>query len=473
VGRTGPVLSLALCAACALFAACARSPRGDHAPPRVSATVGSLATPADAAPPAVADAAVFRGPHATDAPMSWAFWTRGGALVSASRTDLWKLDPACAPPQRVPVPIDDVIAEGGADAFVIEHAGVFTLWDAATMHAVGAIDHPARGRGGAVSRKGAHVALGGCREIADDPKLVTSCGEIYDTVTGRHTASFVGKHDFGELAFSEDGKYLVARGEDHGLTVFDAATGKVRVTRSRWSHMREVHGWNRPDVEQIAGDELVVSYDDTVEHVDLVTGKTLGKLVTPGATLAVFGEKTKRVAVLEGEAARARVWDVPRHAVVRTFALAKYVAAGANCRHCAIEIDEVDEDRMWLTSTYTDDLLEMRISTGEVKRVEEHHLRSDSVPSATHRLEELYDARARAAHCALDRRDRDEPPVTLPAEYCDRVSGPRGRRGEQWPYPGFDPSDRFLASISLSKLHIWDLERGRTVCVAGASSERP
>lgn len=432
----------------------------------------SAAAPADAAAPAAADAdaAVFRGPHATAAPMSWAFWTRGGALVSASKTDLWKLDPACAPPQRLPLAIDAMIAQNGADGFVVEHDGALELWDAATMRAVGPIDHPARGRGGAIARHGARLALGGCKEIAADPKLATSCGELYDAVTGRRTAGFVGKHDFEELAFSDDGRYLVGRSGDHGLSVFDAATGRVLVTRPRWAHMQEVHAWNRPDVAEIVGDELVIVHGETVEHVDLPTGKTLGKLVTLGKTLAVFGKKTRRVAVFQGEAARARIWDLASHTVVRTFDLAKHVAAGANCRHCALEIDEVDEDRVWLTSAYTDDRLVMRIGTGEVKRVDAHVARSESVPSATHRVEESYDDKARAVVCTLDRRDRDAPPVTLPVEYCNRTHGPSHRREADWPYPGFDPSGRFLGSIHLSQLRIWDVERGETVCVAGASS---
>jgi hypothetical protein len=420
-------------------------------------------------PPDDPDAGVFRGPHATDAHFSWAFWTRDGALVAASKTDLWKLDPACGPPPRVPRAIDALIAENGADAFVLEHGGAFELWSAATMRAVASIDHPARGRGGAIARDGSRVALGGCREISADPKLVTSCGELYDAATGRHTASFTGKHDFAELAFSDDGKYLVARGEIGGLSVFDAASGKALVVRPRWARIQEVHAWNRSDVGTIQGDELVVSYDDTVEHVDLASGKTLGKLVTPGTTLAVLGERSRRVAVFQGEVARARIWDVASHKVIRTFDLAKYVAAGANCRHCALEIDEVDADRVWLTSAYTSDRLEMRIATGEVKRVDAHELRSESVPSATHRVEEGYDAKARQVLCTLDRRDRDLPPVAIPVEYCNRTYGPSERNGETWPYPGFDPGDRYLASIHRSQLRIWDLGQGRTVCVAGAS----
>lgn len=462
----GPALVLSLLA-------CSRAPSRNDVAPRGAST----ATPADAAPAAAApadaapaDAAVFRGPHATDAPMARAFWTRGGALVASSKTDLWKLDPACGPPQRVPLAIDGMITENGVDAFVVARDGAFTLWDAAAMHAVGPIDHPARDRGGAIARQGGRIALGGCKEIAADPKLVTSCGELYDAATGRRTAGFVGKHDFDELAFSDDGKYLVARGSDHGLSVFDTATGKVLVTRPRWAQIQEVHGWNRPDVAEVVGDELVVVHGETVEHVDLPSGKTLGKLVTPGRTLAVFGRKSRRVAVFQGDAARARVWDVASHTVVRTFELAKQVAAGANCRHCALEIDEVDEDRVWLTSAYTDDRLLMRIGTGEVKRVDAHAARSESRPSSTHRVEEGYDYKTREVLCTLDRRDRDAPPVTLPVEYCNRTYGPSHRRQSDWPYPGFDPSGRFLGSIYRSQLRLWDVERGETVCVAGASS---
>ncbi len=423
---------------------------------------------AEAGARAAADAVSSRGPHATDAAMSWAFWTGGGAIVSASKTDLWKIEPSCAAPQRAPLSIDAMVSHNGVDRFVVERGGAFELLDAATMRAVGSIGHKARGRGGAISSDGKWIALGGCDEIAADPKLATSCGELYDAATGRRTAGFVGKHDFETLAFSDDGKYLQALSGEQGLSIFDAATGKSIVTRPRWPHMEDVHGWNRPGVAEVVGDELVVVHGDIVEHVDLTSGKTLGKLAVPGKTLAVYGRKTKRVAVLQGEASRARIWDVASHKVVRTFELAKTIAAGANCRHCAIEIDEVDEDRVWLTSAYTDDRLLLHVGTGEVQRVDAHELRSASVASATHRVEEAYDNKAREVRCSLDRRDRDAPAVTLPVEYCNRTHGPSHRPEAVWPYPGFDPSGRFLASIHRSELRLWDVARAETICTAGS-----
>jgi hypothetical protein len=440
---------------------CTRTP-SNESPSRIAIT--SVSAEGNVAAP---DAAVFGGSQASDAVISWAFWTDGGGIIAASKTDLWKLDPTCAPPQRVPLAIDGLVTENGARRFVVEHGGAFEAWDATTMHAVGMIDHPAHGRGGAISRDGARIALGGCKEIAPDPNLMTTCGEIYDAVTQRRIAGFVGAHDFGELAFSRDGRFLVARSGNRGLSVFDAATGKVVVTRPQWTHLQEVHGWNRPDVAELAGDDLVIVHGDTVEHLDLAHRKTLGKLVTPGRTLAIFGSKTRRVVVFEGEAARARVWDVDSHKVVRTFELAKYVAAGANCGHCALEIDEVDEDRVWLTSAYTNDRLVMRVDTGEVKRVDAYFARSESVPSATHRLNETYDNHTRKVVCTLLRRDRDAPPVTLPSEYCNRSYGPSHGHGEEWPYPGFDRNGRFLASIHRSMLRIWDVDRGNTACVVG------
>lgn len=345
--------------------------------------------------------------------MTGAVWASSGALVIASADALFALDSTCAEPRRVPAKVEALIAENGADRLVIEHDGAFELWDAAALRSVGSIDHPARGRGGAVSADGKRVALAGCKEVAADPKLVTSCGELYDGGSGGGTGSFVAKHAIEAVSFSRDARYLVARSDDRGLTVFDAASGKTLVARPRWSHAQDVHGWNRPDVAAITGDELVVSYDDAVEHVDLATGKTLGKLVTPGRTLAVYGERSKRAAVLQGAASRVRVWDVKRHAVVRTFELGKEIAPGANCRHCALEIDEADEDRIWLASNYTDDRLELRVASGEVKRVAEHTLRSDTPP-------------------------------------------------------GVDPSGRLLASLVRGELRVTDVERSATVCVAGA-----
>ena len=447
------------------LAACTRTATTD-VPPSVKSAPS--AAPALAPVDAAAEAAVAAGPHATDEPLSWAFWTRAGALVAASKTDLWKVATSCGAPQRVPFASDRAITQNGADRFVVERGGAFVSWDAATLQAGAPIDHPAAGRGGALSPDGARVALGGCKEIAGDPKLMTTCGELYDAATGQHTAGFVATHELDALAFSEDGRYLVARSGAVGLSVFDAATGKKIVSRPRWSHVQEVHGWNRPDVADVAGDELVIAHGDTVEHVDLASGKTLGKLVTSGRTLAVYGPKTRRVAVLQGEAGRAQIWDVASHKVIRTFELAKHIAVGANCRHCALEIDEIDEDRVWLTSNYTADHLLMRIGSGEVKRSDLHSGHSESLPSATHRVEETYDNETRQAGCALDRRDSASPRVPLPVEYCNRVDGQRPGRDGEWPYPGFDPSGRFLAAIQRSQLRVWDLAAGKTVCVVGA-----
>jgi hypothetical protein len=434
----------------------------------------SSSTPVLAAPHASVDAAPARSerPPPTDVSFAWAFWTSDGALLGASDNELLRLPTSCTSPARKTLAVTTLLAQNGTDTFVVDSDGAFSLWNATTLERIAPIDHPAHGRGGAVAPGGARVALGGCKEIASDPKLMTSCGELYDGKTGVHLAGFVGTHDFEDLGFTADGKYLVARSMSAGLTIFDAATGKVVVARPGWRRMLEVHAWDHPDVAEVAGDELVVTHGDVLEHVDLSSGKTLGKTTVPGRTTAVYAPRSRRVVVFTGAAAKVRVWDVATHAFVRTFDVTKLVAKGANCTYCAVEVDDVDEDRLWMTSAYTDDRLSLRVGTGAIERVEKYESRSGSVPSSTRRVQESYDGKARAATCALVRRAQGEPAQPLPVEYCNRTYGPaRGGRTE-WPYPGFDPTGRHLASIYLSELRVWNVERAETVCVAGKRGTR-
>ena len=79
---------------------------------------------------------------------------------------------------------------------------------------------------------------------------------------------------------------------------------------------------------------------------------------------------------------------------------AKTIAIQASCGHGALEIDEIDEvDEVddWRSSAYTNDLLSMRIGTGEVTRFDAHVTRSESIASATYRVEDTYGVDARKA----------------------------------------------------------------------------
>lgn len=443
-----------------------RSPKGERSAASASSSLAPAPMPSARGAPEVA---ARRGPHLVDTPLEAAFWTSTGTLVLASGDAFWKLGPTCATPERAPAgpgTPTSLVADSGVDRFVVERASGFELWDAATLRRLGSIDHSAHGRGGTISPDGKRVALGGCVEIAEHRDLATSCGELYDEA-GAHAAGFVAKHAFDTLSFSGGAKYLTARAMDRGLTVFDGETGRSIVSRPNWARIQEVHGWNRPDVAEIFDDELVVAHGDTVEHVDLASGKVLGKLVTPGKTLAVYGAKSKRVVVLQGAMNRARVWDVKSHTIVRTFELGKQLGRGANCSHCALEIDEVDEDRVWLTSAYTNDRLSLAIGTGAISQIEEHVVRSDSVPSKTHRVEQRFHPKRGGERCLLVRRDGEGSSTTLPTEYCSRSPFVAD---VAWPYPGFDPSGRWLASLKDGRVAIWEVEGAQTICVAGAQA---
>jgi hypothetical protein len=411
------------------------------------------------------------GPHAVESAFAWAFWTGDGALVAASNTDIFKLAPSCAVPLRTPAAVSALFARNGTDTFVVEREGAFSLWSAATLKEVAPIEHPGRGRGGAIAPGGARVALGGCKEIAIDPKLLTNCGEIYDGATGRHLAGFVGAHPIEDFAFTADGRYLVARSGSSGLSVFDAETGRAVVARPRWKRVLEVHGWNRADVAEILGDDLIITHGDSLEHIDLATGKTLGQARVPERTVAVYGPRMNRVAALVGTPAKALVWDVATHAFLRTFDVSKFIASEADCTHCALEFDDLDEDQVWMTSAYTYDRLSLRVGTGAIERVEHHVLRSDAAASSTHRIDEGFDTSAHSATCSLVRRAEGELAQHLPVTYCNRRGRPSPHDGGEWPYPGFNPKGNYLASIDRGELNLWSVDRGETVCTAGKRDE--
>lgn len=405
----------------------------------------------------------------------WAFWTTDGKLVAASGHMLVRLDPAsdrastCGASAVARVDVSTLHARNGADRFVVEaDDGRLTLWDASALKPVGPVEHAARHGASAISKDGSRVAFGGCAAFTD-ASSVTTCGELYDGKTGRHVAGFASLKGFEELEFSDDGRYLLARGSSVGLTVFDAATGRHLVERPAWQRTLDVHAWNRPDLAHVTGDRLVVGHGSSVELIELTSGKTLGRTTHAGKTLAVLAPKTMRVVVLEGKRGRVHVWDTVKNRVVRTFELR--IQRGANCTHCALEVDELDEDRVWLTSAYTNDRWLLHIGSGVMERVEHHALRSESVPSSTHRLEERYDGTARETSCWLARRDRDDPPRRVPRGLCNRSGGPLLRGATPWPYPGFDPGGQRLASVYEHQLHVFDVDRLVATCTLGEGDD--
>lgn len=387
-----------------------------------------------------------------DEPIQRAFWTSQDTLVAASQDALWHFAAPDAPPTRTPTPIATLYAKNGADTFVTRAPdGRFTLWSEGTK-AVVPIDHRGGGAGGDVSRNGARVVLGGCDAGA-------RCARVYDGRTGNLIAQLTTAFDVERLDLTDDAAYIVARGAVSGLSVFDAASGKNIATRPGWQSVLPVHGWNRPDLAEIVDARLIVGQGDVVDVVDLTTGKVIATRSLPGRTLAVFGPKKLRVVLFSGAAGKVQVWDVAADKLVRAFNVTSHVARGADCTHCALEIDEGNEDRIWLTSAYTNDRLALHVDSGTVERVEEHSIRSPSIPSATHRVGRRYDRETRTASCVLERRDGTEPPRQLPIEMCD----PTG----EMPYPGFSPSGKQLATIDAHELRVLDVARLTPTAVIG------
>jgi hypothetical protein len=407
-----------------------------------------------------------------------AFWTSDARLISATDDELVVLSPSNQDePGRVPAVARALFARNGADRFVVQspdHAHV--LWDAVTMRPAAPISH-AGGRStssGAVSPDGSKVFLAGCAKSAELPPEkvygAPMCGVLYDGKTARALRTVDATHDLADVAFTEDSKYLVARSASTGLSVFDASTGGLVVARPGWRRMLEVHAWNGPDLAVVTGSRIVMGYGPTIEVFDLAERKTIAKSNHPGKTLAAFGEKTGRVGVLLGDADKVRVWDSRADKLVRTFDL-KGRLGGGICTHCALEFDELDEDRLWLVPAYHDKQFELRIGTGQVTETT-HTVASRSIPSAHHRLDETYDSKAHETHCDLARRDVEQV-HRIPVEYCNRSHGPSREAEETWPYPGFDRTGKFLASIYDDQLLVLDVEPRALALTMGKRKIRP
>lgn len=378
--------------------------------------------------------------------------------------------PARAPSRVAGAPASrDLFARNGVDRFVLQTPSfAHEVWDATTLRAPVTIDH-AGGKStttGAVSPDGAVVALVGCTEAATAKELYGAprCGAFYDARTGHLSFAFSAKHDLDDISFTGDSRHLVAKSRDTGLTVFDATTGKIVVTFADWNHQLPVHAHNGPDLAELTGSLLVVGHGETIDAFDLTEKKVVASSRHAGKTLAVYGPKSGRVAVMLGEASTVRVWDIKTKKIIRTFALSKHLP-GANCTHCAIEIDDTNEERLWVTPAYNNERFELDIGSGEVKLIDQHSLALQSLPSARHRVREISTPSEQS--CALERRDVREAPRPLPPEYCNRSHGPTGAVSHGWPYPGFDPGGALLASIYDGELLVLDVERVTTLGSVG------
>ncbi|NVL67985.1 hypothetical protein, partial [Escherichia coli] len=63
----------------------------------------------------------------------------------------------------------------------------------------------------------------------------------------------------------------------------------------------------------------------------------------------------------------------------------------------------------------------------------------------------------------LENRDTNESRPVDEA-FCNRTHGPPHRGQDEWPYPGFDPTGRRLASIFRGELHVLDVANVELSC---------
>jgi hypothetical protein len=202
---------------------------------------------------------------------------------------------------------------------------------------------------------------------------------------------------------------------------------------------------------------LVVGHGARVESYDLVAKKTVATFTNAEKTNAVLAPKTHRVAVMLGAKNAVRVWDFVAGADVRSFSFGKQLA-GATCQLCTLEVDEQDEDRIFVVPSYSRERFELRVSTGAVTLVD-HELGPDSVPSTTWRLRQ-----GAAGACELVPRVAGASASrSLPSAYCDRASMP----GEPWPSPGLDASGAHLSALAGGQVWVYDVGRAATVARIG------
>jgi hypothetical protein len=343
--------------------------------------------------------------------------------------------------------VDRVSTANGADRFVVRAPdGSAALYDAASLDRVAELEPPSD-------------KTPGWGAVAPDGSAVVVGFGLWSGRDGHAIGTLLVPRPVDEIAFSPDGALLFAHGMETGLTVLDAATGKRILDRPAWERDLPLHnGRVNPDLCERVGDLLVIGHGARIESYDLVAKKIVATFSNAEKTHAVLAPKTGRVAVMLGANDAVRVWDFKTGANVRSFSFKKELP-GATCQHCTLELDEEDEDRIFVVPTYSTQRFELRVSTGSVALVE-HELAPDGVPSSTWRLS----PGAKRACALVPRVARDASASrAVPSVYCDRAVAP----GETWPYPGFDGSGAHLAVLSRERVWIYDVERGATVAVLG------
>jgi hypothetical protein len=451
LGATGLLVSL--------FLSCRNSVRTTETPGAVptsrTTSMASVATPAlkDAgrAPLALA---LYDG----EADVRAAFWTADEKLAVQLKSGIVLLDPK---KREAPVAVEGtanakgVFARKGASKFLIHDAkGAVELWDALSMKRIMPIAHTIEDSSllGGMAPDGSAFALPGCVGfIQSAAKMYPECGVLFDT-DGRPRAQLKTRHAIRRFTFSNDGKYLVAASYV-GLTVFEVASGKAVLSRPQWAEQPNMHSAIPSDLAHFVDSSFIISHGSRIEVFDLESQKTVAMASFPNMTETALAQKSKRVAVLIGVRNLVQVWDIASNKTIRSIPLGSY--QHGTCQNCVLEVDDADEDRLWVTPLYSNERYEIRIASQKVTVVS--HTPRDVDAMRTPSTERPQLARIEKTSCEL--LTENQSPRALPSEVCS----PYGVTDRPWPFPGLSPSKASFAAMgSESQLLIVDVATGTT-----------
>jgi WD40 repeat protein/serine/threonine protein kinase len=183
-----------------------------------------------------------------------------------------------------------------------DFSGTFRIWDAASGNEIVTFRGP-KPR----SRIGVEIAF------SPDGKLIASCGgvdktvKVWDATRGEEVATLKGRASLVcSVAFSPDGKFIVAGGHDPDIKVWEWATGRESMT---------LRGHDKGTIRSVSfspdGKRIVSAshQDHTMKLWDATTGAELMTLKhADSVTSAAFSPDSKRIVsgCLDGAA---RVWD--------------------------------------------------------------------------------------------------------------------------------------------------------------------
>jgi WD40 repeat protein len=355
--------------------------------------------------------------------------------------------------------VSALYATSGAARLVVKHTNEsLELWDTATMMPLRVLDHPVAGTDveGAISADGSMLVLSGCGATKERPK--ERCAMLYNG-DGTRRAQLTARHTLAEFTFSPNGKYLIAAVSDDsgaGLTLFETEHGTAILSRPAWRKVPNMHSAIPSDLASFVGSQFVLAHGERVEVFDLDTRKTIAMQRFPGMTEQALAPKTHSVAVLLGATNTVKVWDFETQAI-QTIQLGS--SRHGSCEHCVLEVDDTDEDRLWVSPLYGQERYELRVKSRSVQEVvhEPRDTQAMRAPS-TMRPTVARDSKS----CILKVSNETELP--LPKEFCEFST----YGNLVWPIPGFSPSKKHFASLRVEdQLFIAETASGQTTHMIG------